>query len=229
MAEFVDLTSFVSGYLTVVERASNGKSGQTRWLCECKCGARCIVAAQKIKSSIAKSCGKCWKKDHPSNLTHGHTRKNGERRHASAEYKVWCGMISRCHNPNHSKYADYGGRGIFVCERWRAFEKFYADMGKRPRGCSLERRDNSKGYSPENVDWVPSREQAMNKRNNHRLTLDGETHCVAEWSRKTGIPYRTILMRANRGWTDKQILSTPVCKNRARDGSGHFILEDKSK
>lgn len=80
-------------------------------------------------------------------------------------YDVWAEMIQRCTNPKHRRYADYGGRGISVCERWRrSFNTFFTDMGERPRGLTLERRDNDRGYEPGNCYWATPTEQNLNKR-----------------------------------------------------------------
>ena len=74
-------------------------------------------------------------------------------------------MIGRCHNPNHSMYPTYGQRGITVCDRWRTFENFYVDMGDKPSsGHSIDRKDNSAGYSKENCHWVTRSVQNQNRR-----------------------------------------------------------------
>lgn len=126
-------------------------------------------------------------------------------------YFVWRGMRERCTKPSSKSYRDYGGRGIKVCDRWlRSFNDFVADMGPRPDGFQIERRDNNGGYCPENCLWVPQQAQALNKRNTRWVTLNGETKTITEWSRITGLQKQLIHYRLKKRWSASRILETPT-------------------
>lgn len=129
-------------------------------------------------------------------------------------YVSWVLIINRTSNPNNPRFADYGGRGITMCERWRhSFQNFFGDMGKRPDGTSIERRDNNRGYEPSNCYWATKDEQANNRRNNHLLTLNGKTQTMAMWAKELQISYTVLRSRVNRyGWSDEKALTTPVGK-----------------
>lgn len=103
----------------------------------------------------------------PPNYRHGHAPAGGY----STTYEVWKNMIQRCTNPKHPRYADYGGRGIKVTPDWLTFIGFFNDMGERPCGDTLERVDNSLGYSKENCKWASPSEQNYNQ----RLRRDNKT------------------------------------------------------
>jgi hypothetical protein len=118
-------------------------------------------------------------------------------------------MKHRCSNSNAKQYFDYGGRGILVCEEWQRFDNFLRDMGDAPEGLSLERTDNSKGYSKDNCRWATRGEQQRNSRRNVNLTLNGSSHCISEWGRLLGLSRHTIWCRIFRqGWSVERALST---------------------
>jgi hypothetical protein len=134
------------------------------------------------------------------------TRTNtGNTKHGmrhTAEYRVWSHLKGRCYNPNDDKYPRYGARGIGVCGRWvGSFANFYADMGPRPSPTyQIERVDNDGDYSPENCRWATIREQQNNRSGNVRITYQGETHTIAEWTRAMGWPPYALYNRLRRGW-----------------------------
>ncbi len=140
----------IFGRLTVIEHVcSRDKNGSRYWLCTCKCGNTESVLERKLLRSVGiVRCSKC-----PSRATH-------------PELDVLTSAIQRCHNPDDKSYSNYGERGITVCERWRADSiNFLLDMGRRPSNAhTLERLDNSQGYSKENCKWATRQEQNCNTR-----------------------------------------------------------------
>lgn len=141
------------GRLTVIEEAGRDKWKQVLWRCLCVCGKTTIVVGGNLRSGTTKSCG-CFNKDQLT--THG--------MYGSSTHSAWESMKARCGNPNNANYKNYGGRGIKVCEKWHKFESFFEDMGKKPNGLTLERRDNEQGYSKENCKWATYIEQSRNTR-----------------------------------------------------------------
>ncbi|GLO03347.1 hypothetical protein PPUJ13061_32450 [Pseudomonas putida] len=117
--------------------------------------------------------------------------------YGSRENKSWSTMIERCHNPKAKSYADYGGRGIAVCDRWKSFDNFFADMGPRPPGMTLDRKDNKLGYSPENCRWSTAKEQQNNRRNSRRYSFEGRDFTSLELSEITGISYHALRKQLN--------------------------------
>ena len=103
--------------------------------------------------------------------------------HITPEYRAWRNMINRCTDKNNKRYKDYGERGITVCERWMTFKNFFNDMGKKPSpDLSLERRDNNLNYVKSNCYWASKFEQAANRRNNHKLFLNGSELILQKFS-----------------------------------------------
>ena len=107
-------------------------------------------------------------------------------------------MMERCFDSTDEKFADYGARGIQVCNRWRDFVNFYADIGERPRGLTIERIDNNGHYEPGNCRWATPKEQANNTRRNRWITFNGETLTLTGWSQRLGIAIGTLHARLSR-------------------------------
>lgn len=145
-------------------------------------------------------------------IKHGHAKRGA---HAS-EYDVWNAMHQRCSNRRCKAYPIYGGRGINVCERWSGedgYKSFIEDMGECPEGRSLDRIDNSKGYSPENCRWATRKEQQRNRDCNNNVEINGEVRCVTEWAEILGINIRTVRKRMNAlGWDAESALLQPVVR-----------------
>lgn len=118
-------------------------------------------------------------------------------------------MKQRCSNPNHQKYYMYGGRGIKYDPKWESFLGFLEDMGERPKGMTLDRKDSGKDYSKENCRWATSHQQQNNLKNNIPLTYKGVTLNMSEWERKLGWKNGVIRYRLKRGWSVEKILTVP--------------------
>lgn len=194
------------GRLTVVGEAPPAQwrhREYRRVLCVCDCGTERRVQPSKLKAGQTLSCG-CYAAERASqsNRTHGMSR--------SPEYLSWVAMRCRCYNPADKSYADYGGRGITVCERWRdSFEAFFADMGPRPAGMTLDRIEVNRNYEPSNCRWADPYEQADNTRIARRLLVKGERINLSEASRRAGISRSSIRLRMKRGMSAEEAMSAP--------------------
>lgn len=199
------------GYWTVIREGEprkyinhNGnESLDPRWICKCRCGTERSVMGSSLKSGRSKTCG-C--SANVKNLRHG--------MHRTTEYRIWSGMIERCHNPKNKKYNNYGGKGIHVCEAWKSsFACFYADMGARPSLIhSIDRIDGRQGYSKRNCRWATNEEQNFNKSNNHLIPFKGEMQPYTKVAREIGMKPATLEKRLRLGWSAERAISQPVNK-----------------
>jgi hypothetical protein len=166
-----DLSGKRFGRLTVVEEAEKRRmpcgSLKRMWKCVCECGIEVICQQQHLTGGRSNSCG-CLHKE----IARASATTHGGRDHPL--YDVWTEMIQRCENPRHKRYADWGGRGIRVCDRWRhSFTSFLEDMGPRPVGYSIDRfPDNDGNYEPGNCRWATAKQQNENRR--RRLNGSGD-------------------------------------------------------
>lgn len=192
--------------LTVVSISHVDKHKNWHWNCRCECGKETVVNGSSLRSGSTKSCG-CL----VGELTVKRNTKHG--RCKTKEHSIWISMKQRFLNEKSKSFKNYGGRGIKVCERWLKFENFFADMGEKPHGKTLERIDNDGNYEPENCRWATYTEQERNKRNTLTLTIDGETKTFMEWVEEFQVPVARVWYRIFRaGWDAKRAFTTPkIC------------------
>jgi hypothetical protein len=188
---------------------ANGRSARRQYLCRSDCGREFVLTERALVEGSGK-CAFCV------NRTHGQNK--------GPTYASWKAMLARCRNPNIHNYANYGGRGITVCERWLSFGAFLADMGERPsRKHTIDRRKSAGNYEPDNCSWATSKEQHRNQRTNRFLTVDGVTKCVADWAVAVGINPQTINERLQSGWSDRDAV---LGGDRAYSKARRTVTED---
>lgn len=170
--------------------------------CLCDCGTTKDIRIYPILDGAVISCGCLHSKAFKERVTtHGQSH--------SPEHTAWTALRDRCKNPNNPRFEHYGGRGIVVDPRWDSFEQFYADMGPRPSNKhSIDRRDNDGPYSPENCYWATREEQARNRQSTKMITFDGQSLCIADWARLSGLRPNVIRHRLLQGWSIKDALTT---------------------
>lgn len=210
-----DMTGQRFGKLFVTGRAEDryGPSGKKvlMWQCNCDCGKQSVVRGRSLRSGASRSCGcgvieanrKPKSEGHPQ-FKHGLT--------GTREYDSWNNARKRTTNPQNPKYPSYGGRGIVMCDRWlNDFLAFLSDMGPRPEGTTLDRKDNNGPYSPENCRWANSVQQVRNRRVTVMITIDGETKSLGEWSEIYNIHWKLVWGRFKQhGWDPLRALTEPV-------------------
>ncbi len=209
MSKRIDLTGQKFGRLVVIEVVKE-KGKRKKLMCRCQCGKVVEVSEDKLKSGHTKSCGCLWIETiKERNSTHGKTK--------TKLYSIWNAMINRTTNKNVWNFKNYGERGITVCEEWkRNFISFYEWAMKNgyKEGLSIERKNNNKGYSPDNCRWATAKEQGNNTRRNVSITYKNETLTEAQWADRMGLNRSTLCYRLKAGWSIEDALETPVRKKK---------------
>jgi hypothetical protein len=208
MSARLDLTGMVFGKLTALDFVPNRNSS---WRCNCTCGNTVVTLTDSLRSGKSKSCG-CGIAESASRrfTTHGET-KNRKR---SEEYVAWVKMHERCSSFSKNKNV-YFDRGIQICDRWKVYENFLEDMGRKPPSTSLDRKNNNKGYYKDNCRWATQKQQCRNLRKNVLITFNGETKCMAEWAESLGMPYGRLQARLRYyGWSVEEALTTPKLRTK---------------
>lgn len=206
------------GRWTVIADPEPGPHRKKRVLCRCRCGTEKLVQLSSLENGLSRSCG-CLSVELTRKRFTSHGARIGQR--WSKEYRAWNDMKSRCLNPNVIGYKNYGGRAITICERWKnSFAAFSSDMGRAPKGASLDRRDNDKGYFPDNCRWGTAKEQTRNRRRTLSVSAFGEKKSLGEWieDRRTVVPYETAYSRIFRlRWGAERALTTRTEKHLRRN------------
>lgn len=185
-----DLSGRSFSRLTVIREVKRVK-GRRQWACRCECGRLVTVDHRALKSGNTSSCG-CFRREATARQMTSHGCAGRGKK--SRLYRIWSGMLARCQIKTATGYENYGGRWVSVCERWRSFENFAADMGDPPGATlTIERIDNNGDYEPGNCRWATRLEQCANKRNNRVIEHLGVSMTVTEWARRLGISHSTLI------------------------------------
>jgi hypothetical protein len=154
-------------FISVSENKTRDK--HIKWFCQCDCGDISEYLATHVRNNKKTQCKKCSRKlQGEAKKTHG-LRNTGT-------YSTWNAIKTRCLNKKSKDYSAYGGAGIYMCQEWvDSFEQFYLDMGERPKGRSIDRIDNTKGYFKENCRWATRSEQQQNKQCSRIWIIKGVT------------------------------------------------------
>lgn len=204
-----DISGKRFGRLVVICDSGNRYRNGIIWFCQCDCGKTKNVRGQSLKQGRTKSCG-CSTVDFRNThmITHGKSKY--------PEYKVWKSMMDRCQNKRHKQYPSYGGRGIYVCDRWKeSIEDFLEDMGRRPsKDHSIDRIDNDGPYTKENCRWATRSQQQCNRRGNRWIQFNGKNMTLSQWSKTLQISTQLLRLRIKKWGTEKALTTVGVPKKK---------------
>lgn len=211
MPKTLDVTGERYGRLTAIAFARK-IGGRRYWSFACDCGNTKEANLAQVRHGKILSCG-CIMREHreafgQANLRHGMSR--------TPTYKSWLHMVNRCTNSGRDQlWKYYGARGIKVCERWMVFDNFFADMGERPAGTTIDRVDVNGHYEPGNCRWATFIEQCNNRRTSRVVTFRGQSMTMAQLAKAFGIPIGTMWYRLENGWTveDAATIEVKVGRN----------------
>lgn len=195
-------------HFTVIQHLGSVRR-KKRLLCRCVCGVEKVVVENDLRLGTTKSCG-CFRRQWSSDRhrTHGQAGVGGKR---TVLYRAWEAMRDRVRRSD-----VYVRRGITVCAEWAgSFEPFRdyvgANLGERPKGCSLDRIDNDRGYEPGNIRWATPAVQMRNRSVNTLVTVDGVTRCIAEWAEVSNLTPAAICGRIyDLGWDEQRAVTEPL-------------------
>lgn len=202
------------GKLMVVSEAP--RRGENKaYLCRCDCGAEKSVNVYSLLNGTSKGCMSC-----------SHTKSDKWSNPAYRRiYATWMNMRARCYRDTHPHYKDYGARGIHI--EWQSFDDFFADMGLRPAGKSLDRIDNDGNYSKANCRWATSTQQTRNKRTTKLVEFEGRICPLIELTDRFGARFGRVRKRLILGWSLEKALTEPALpigfNQYSRNGESHVV------
>ena len=209
-----DWTGYRYSFLEILGPSTITDShGRRKWNAKCVCGQVKPMDIRDIRErerkNLPTSCG-CKRGE----FIAAARRTHGMSKHPA--YGVWHSMVQRCTEPTHRAWKNYGGRGITVCERWlHSFENFWTDMGPTySPGLELDRRENEKGYSPENCRWVTRKLNTRNQRRSKYVEYEGQRVNASELAERLGINYTTLLYRLEHDCPVDHLADAPDVRNR---------------
>lgn len=210
MSTPVDLTGKRFGRLVVVEY-SHSKDGAF-WRCQCDCGNKSIVRTALLNNGSAKSCGCGSREAAAANAAVARLRRKLPFENTSKLKDLYRNMIARCYDKRNKRYANYGGRGIRVCDEWlnnrRSFYQWVTDNGYAV-GLQLDRIDVNGDYEASNCRFTGAITQMNNTTRNRFLEWHGARHTVAEWARLLGVSACALQHRVDRGWSIERTFTQP--------------------
>lgn len=198
------------GHLVVIGKGEpklinrNGRNAylESTVVVKCDCGNERIFSVHRMKGKV--SCGWNCPFRFESITTHGGTK--------TRLFRTRGNMLQRCYNPKNTHYAEYGGRGIKVCDEWRhdfaAFRDWAMSHGYNDT-LTIDRIDSNGNYEPSNCRWIPLEKQMANRRSCRMLTANGKTQTMAAWAQELGVDPMAIKCRLNRGWSVERAITTP--------------------
>ena len=199
---FGHLTVIAEGVSLLVERSGRNKYLESTVVVRCDCGNERTIAIRRLRgrSSCGRKCPYCFE----SITTHGGSK--------TRLFTTWTNMLQRCRNPKNTHYAEYGGRGIEVCDEWgndfAAFRDWAMSNGYNDT-LTIDRIDPNGNYEPSNCRWLSLAKQQANRRSCIMLSMNGKTQTLAAWARELGMDPMALKNRLRRGWSVEKALTTP--------------------
>lgn len=206
MSAFKDLSGKTFGCWEVIKLSHITSSNHSYWVCKCNmCNNTHTVESSSLISGRSTKCRSC-----------ATTRAKKKSFSKDPIKKVFMGMKQRCYNKNTRSYSNYGAKGIAICDEWLTNpESFYqwAYNNGYSKGLSIERKDISKDYSPDNCIFIPKNEQSKNRSVSIMVTINDKTMCLSDWCKEYNISLSLVKYRTEKkGMTYEQALSLPVKK-----------------